>query len=135
MSTLPNPPFFNLTESLSSDWIRSPTGLHPSDSTSLLVYLTFVEHIRGVSLCSLERQDSPLLQGLKVAEDLLSKILTSKPSQLLLTKNRVAELTLTAFQSESGLRVIQRLSSFPLDVLTNYNDPDLITPGRLVVSE
>ena len=134
MSTLPNPPFFNLTGSLSSDRVRSPTGLQPFDSTSLLVYLTSVERVRGVSLCSLERQDSPLLQGLKVAEDPLSEILTSKPSQLLLTRNRVAELILTAFQSESGLRVTQRLSSFPLDVLTNYNDPDLITPSRLVVS-
>ena len=40
---------------------------------SLLVYLTFVERIKGVFLCSLERQDSPFLQGLKVAEDPLSK--------------------------------------------------------------
>ena len=135
MSTLPNPPIFNLTGSLSSDRIRSPTGLQPSDSTSLLVYLTSVERVREVSLCSSERQDSLLLQGLKVAEDPLSEILTSKPSQLLLPGNRVAELTLTAFQIESGLRITQRLSPFPLDVLTNYNDPDLITPSRLVVSE
>ena len=134
MSTLTNPPIFNLTGSLFSDRIWSPTGLQPSDSTSLLVYLTFVERVKGVSFCSLERQDSLLLQGLKVAKDPLSEILTSKPSQLLLTGNWVAELTLTAFQIESGLWVTQKLSPFPLDVLTNYNDPDLITPSQLVVS-
>ena len=76
----------------------------------------------------------PLLQGLKVAEDPLSVILTSTFPHLLLTRNRVAELTLTAFQSESGLRVTQRLSPFPLGVLTNYSNPNLIAPGRLVVS-
>ena len=75
-----------------------------------------------------------LLQGLKVAEDPLSVILTSTLPHLLLTGNRVAELTLTTFQSESGLQVTQRLFPFLLGVLTNYNDPDLIAPGRLVVS-
>ena len=69
-----------------------------------------------------------------MAEDPLSEILTSTLPQLLLTGNRVTELTLTAFQSESSLQVTQRLSPFPLDVLTNYNDSDLIAPGRLVVS-
>ena len=106
-----------------------------SGFTTSLVYLTSVERVRRVSLCSLERQDSPLLQGLKVAEDPLSVILTSTtPPYLLLTGNRGAELTLTASQNESGLQVTQRLSPFPLEVLTNYNDPDLIAPGRLVVS-
>ena len=69
-----------------------------------------------------------------MAEDLLSVILTSTLPHLHLTGNRVAELTLTAFQSGSGLQVTQRLSPFPLDVLTNYNDPNLIALGRLVVS-
>ena len=119
---------------LSYNRIRSPTRFLSSGFTTSLVYLTSVERVRGVSLCSLERQDSPLPQGLKVAEDPLSKILTSTLSLQLLTGNQVTELTLTAFQSESGLQVTQRLSPFPLDVLTNYNDPDLIAPGRLVVS-
>ena len=119
---------------LSYNRIWSPTGFLSSGFTTSLVYLTSVERIRGVSLCSLERQDSPLPQGLKVVEDPLSEILTSILSLLLLTGNWVTELTLTAFQSESGLQVTQRLSPFPLDVLTNYNDPDLIAPGRLVVS-
>ena len=119
---------------LSYNQIRSPTGLHSSGFTTSLVYLTSVERVRGISLCSLERQDSLLLQGLKVAEDLLSEILTSTLPQLLLTGNQVTELTLIAFQSESGLQVTQRLSPFPLDVLTNYIDPNLIAPGRLVVS-
>ena len=82
---------------LSYNRIRSPTGFLSSDFTTLLVYLTFVELVRGVSLCSLERQDSPLLQGLKVGEDSLSEILTSTLSLLLLTRNRITELTLTAF--------------------------------------
>ena len=69
-----------------------------------------------------------------MAEDPLSKILTSKLPLLLLTGNRVGEPTLTAFQSRSGLQVTQRLSPFPTDVLTNYNDLDLIAPGQLMVS-
>ena len=134
MSTLPNHHFLSLTKSLSSDRIRSPTGLQSSGSTSSLVYLTSVERVKGVSLCSLERQDSPLLQGLKVVEDPLSGILNSTLPHLLVTGNRVAELTLTAYQSESSLQVTQRLSPFPLYILTNYNDRDLIAPRRLVVS-
>ena len=117
-----------------SNRIRSPTGFLPSGFTTSLVYLSSVARVRGVSLCSLERQDLPLLQGLNVAGDPLSVILTSTFPHLLLTGNRVAELTLTAFQSESGLQVTQRLSPFPLGVLTNYSDPDLIAPSRLVVS-
>ena len=133
MSSLPNPPQLRLNRIPFSDQIRSPTGIiQSSGSTSSLVYLTSVGRVRGVSLCSLERQDSPLLQGLKVAEDPLSEIL--KLPLLLLTGNRVGEPTLTAFQCRSGLQVTQRLSPFPTDVLTNYNDPNLIAPGRLVVS-
>ena len=119
---------------LSYNRIRSPTGFLSSGFTTSLVYLTSVERVRGVSHCSLERQDSPLLQGLKVAEDPLSEILTSTLSHLLLTGNRVTELTLIAFQSESGLHVTQRLSPLSSDVLTNYNDSNLIAPGWLVVS-
>ena len=119
---------------LSYNQIRTPTGLLSSGFTTSLVCLTSVGRVRGVSLCSLERQDSPLFQGLKVAEDPLSDILASTLSFLVLTGTRVTELTLTAFQSESGLQVTQRLFPFPLDVLTNYNDSDLIAPGRLVVS-
>ena len=66
-----------LTGSLPYNWIRSPTGFLPSGFTTSLVCLTSVAHVRGVSLCSLERQDSLLLQGLKVAEDPLSEIPTS----------------------------------------------------------
>ena len=91
----------------------SPTGFLPSGFTTFLVYLTSIVRVRGVSLCSLERQDSLLLQGLKVAEDPLFVILTSTLPLLLLTGNRVAELTLTAFQSESGLQVTQRLPPSP----------------------
>ena len=69
-----------------------------------------------------------------MAEDPLFVTLISTLPHLILTGNRVAELTLTAFQSESGLQVTQRLPLFPIDVLTNYNNPDLIAPGRLVVS-
>ena len=69
-----------------------------------------------------------------MVEDPLFEILTSTLPQLLLTGNRITELTLTAFQNESGLQVTQGLSSFPLDVLLNYNDLDLIAPDRLVVS-
>ena len=69
-----------------------------------------------------------------MAEDPLFDILASTLSLLVLTGTQVTELTLTAFQSESGLQVTQRLSPFSLDVLTNYNDSDLIAPGRLVVS-
>ena len=89
----------------SYNWIRSSTGFLPSGFTTSLVYLTSIVRVRGISLCSLERQDSPLLQGLKVAEDPLSVTLISTLPHLLLTGNRVAELTLTAFQSESGLQV------------------------------
>ena len=57
-----------------SDRIRSTTRLpNLPVLLSSLVYLTSVERVRGVFLCSLERQDSPLLQGLKVGEDPLSK--------------------------------------------------------------
>ena len=70
---------------LSYNRIRSPTGFLSSDITTSLVYLTSIACVRGVSLCSLERQDSPLLQGLKVEEDPLSKILTSTLPHLLLT--------------------------------------------------
>ena len=120
---------------LSYNRIRAPTGLLSSSFTTSLVCLTSIGRVRGVSLCSLERQDSPLLQGLKVAEDPLSDILASTLSLLVLTGTRVTELTLTAFQSESGLQVTQRLFPFSLDVLTNYNDSDLIAPGWLVVSQ
>ena len=63
----------------------SSTGFLPSGFTTFLVYLTSVAHVRGVSLCSLERQDSPLLQGLIVAEDPLSVTLISTLSS---TSNR-----------------------------------------------
>ena len=135
MSSLPNPLQLRLTGFPFLTKSGLLTGItQASSSTFSLVYLTSVERVRGVSLCSLERQDSPLLQGLKVVKDPLSKILTPKLPLLLLTGNRVGEPTLTAFQGRSGLQVTQRLSPFPTDVLTNYNDPDLIAPGRLVVS-
>ena len=69
-----------------------------------------------------------------MVEDPLSEILTSTLSLLLLVGTRVTEMTLIAFQNESGLEVTQRLSPFPLDVLMNYNDSDLKAPGWLVVS-
>ena len=135
MFSLPNPSQLRLNRIPFSNQIRSSTGVtQASGSTSSLVYLTSVERVRGVSLCSLERQDSPLLQGLKVAEEPLSKILTPKLPLLLLTGNWVGEPTFTAFQSRSGLQVTQRLCPFPTDILTNYNNPNLIAPGRLVVS-
>ena len=102
-----------LTGSLAITGSGFPTGFLPSGFTTFLVYLTSVVHVRGVSLCSLERQDSLLFQGLKVAEDPLSVILTSTLPLLLLTGNQVAELILTAFQSESGLQVPQRLPPSP----------------------
>ena len=82
---------------LSYNRIRSPTGFLSSGFTTFLVYLTSVERIRGVSICSLKRQDSSLLQRFKVGEDPLSEILTSTLPHLLLTGNRVTEVTLTAF--------------------------------------
>ena len=130
------PKFFStqFNRILSYNRIRFLTRFLSSGFTTSLVYLTSVARVTGVSLCSLERQDSLLLQGLKVAEDPLFEFLTSRLLHLPLTGNWVAELTLTAFQSESGLQVTQRLSPFPLGVLTNYSDPDLIAPSRLVVS-
>ena len=50
-----------LTGSLPYNRIRSPAGFLPSGFTTSLVCLTSVAHVRGISLCSLERQDSPLL--------------------------------------------------------------------------
>ena len=135
MSTPPNPSQLTPTGSLS----LTGSDLQPDFPIfrfllSSLVYLTSVECVRGVSLCSLEKHDSPLLQGLKVAEDPLSKDPNFQTTSTTSNRNPGRELTLTAFQYRSGSQVTQRPSPFPTDVLTNYNDLNLIAPGRLVVS-